>query len=105
VDRWVAENSYLKSVRGWLVFDFRPVIYRLVVPRPKLDFLAHSLIEKPDGELIDITPAWRETADTYPFIRHTGRNAEFEEIIAQYNLARLSVYFDTDPKQVTFQNQ
>jgi hypothetical protein len=50
--------SYL-PVRGWLYFDFGGHLDRV-------QFLAHSAIRAPDGELWDVTPS--HASQEYPFI-------------------------------------
>lgn len=45
------------AVHGWLVFDVFTPPY----------FLAHSVVQRPDGSLIDITPS--DALATHPFLR------------------------------------
>jgi hypothetical protein len=56
--------SYL-PVRGWLYFDFGGLLDRV-------QFLAHSAVRAPTGELWDVTPS--RASQDYPFI--TSRLSE-----------------------------
>ena len=49
VDRWIAENPEHKAIRGWVI-DGGMGEY--------VNFVAHSAVRIPSGELIDIT--WRK---------------------------------------------
>jgi hypothetical protein len=74
--RWVEENLGYKVVPGWLVFDYSEISQGLV---PFCRFTAHSVIEGPDGTLVDITPS--QASQRYPFLRHEGPAEEFEAIV------------------------
>ena len=50
---------------------------------------AHSVVERDDGSLLDITPTIR--LDDHPFIRHVGPIEEFEIMM---NAQRVEVPFD-----------
>jgi len=77
VDRFVLENGGYKAVRGWLAFDYEqgPLIGLPSFWR----FSAHSVVERVDGRLFDITP--NRASQRYPFIRHPGPEGEFEALI------------------------
>jgi len=69
-DRYAIENAGHQPVRGWLIFDDSDIgLYR---------FLAHSVVEGPDGKLFDLTPS---RAPRPPFVRHEGPEGEFEAIV------------------------
>src|SRR5712692_7075966 len=52
--RWIRENPIYKVIPGWLVFDFNEITMGM---NPFCRFTAHSVIEAPDGTLMDITPS------------------------------------------------
>ena len=64
VTRVVLENDGYTAIRGWLFIDCRPS------GSPHVRFLAHSVIETPDGRVLDITPT--PVPQKHPFIRHNG---------------------------------
>ncbi len=70
---WVSRSPQHKHVRGFVVFDLRPLVGHWRV-------CAHSVVELEDGSLIDITPS--AVSQLYPFIRHTGTEEEFAEFAA-----------------------
>jgi hypothetical protein len=53
-----------KSSRGWWPF---------------CDFIAHSVVEAPDGRLIDLILG--QASQHYPFLRHDGPEGQFEAIV------------------------
>jgi hypothetical protein len=80
VRRWVEANADCKPVRGWLYFRFSwdgcP------------QFLAHSVVERTDGSLMDITPS--QASMRYPFIRHQGTLEDFDRLVAEWSMVRLN---------------
>jgi hypothetical protein len=76
VDRWVAQNPGHKAVRGRMVFDWNSTSQRWW---PVCQFSAHSLVEDPDGRLVDITPS--KASQRYPFIPHDGPDEQFQAIV------------------------
>ena len=77
VDYWVLNNQNCKAVRGWLLFDMRPIL-------AFVRFTAHSVIEDQDGTLADITPS--RASRQYPFVRHPDDIADFEESVEIYRV-------------------
>lgn len=60
-----------KAVRGWLYFDYANVM-------DVVSFMAHSVVETPDGQRFDITPPNpMSTGDQYPFIEANVSDEEF----------------------------
>ncbi|MBX9776900.1 MAG: hypothetical protein K2Y71_21175 [Xanthobacteraceae bacterium] len=68
---WVYRNPQHKHGKGYLVFDFRPLLRERLIQ-------AHSVVELEDGSLIDITPS--HASQSYPFVRHIGTDEEFVEM-------------------------
>lgn len=87
VDRWVSEHPGTRAVRGWLVFDFEKTSMGLV---HVVRFTPHSVVEDEDGRLVDITPSG--ASRRYPFLRHTGSDEEFEQLVT----SRMLVHLDHD---------
>jgi hypothetical protein len=83
--RWVLEHPDHKVVRGWMVFDYNQISEGL---HPVCRFTAHSVVETPDGRLIDLTPS--RASQRYPFLRHPGSEDEFNTIV-------LAGHSDLDP--------
>jgi hypothetical protein len=75
-DRYVRDHPDHKSVRGWMIFDYNKTTQGWW---PVCRFMAHSVVEAPDGRLFDITPS--QASQRYPFIRHSGPDSEFEAIV------------------------
>jgi hypothetical protein len=59
-------------VRGWLFFDFGGYLDRV-------QFLAHSVVRAPNGELWDITPS--RASQDYPFIPAQESEEEFKALV------------------------
>ena len=74
---WAAQSPGDQRVRGFLFFDY---LYRLST----VQFAAHSVIRRPNGALIDITPA--KTSQRYPFIEHIGSLDLFAEAEKRGNI-------------------
>lgn len=68
---YLHSNSYL-LVRGWLYFDFGGALDRV-------QFLAHSAIRAPNGELWDITPS--QASQDYPFIAAEEPEEQFAVLV------------------------
>jgi hypothetical protein len=60
-------------VRGWLYFDFGGYL-------DHVQFLAHSVVRAPNGELWDITPV--QPAQAYPFILAVESEEDYAALIA-----------------------
>src|SRR5271163_4814617 len=73
VSRIVATDQNWRPIRGWLYFDFGGYM-------PYVKFLSHSVIEMPEGVLVDITPQQR-LQDDHPFIRDLKSEDEYGEFI------------------------
>lgn len=70
---WTEQNPEYTRVRGWIVWprdEWGPI------------FIPHSLVQGPDGELIDVTPYESEQARGFAtrFIRHPGSDKEFDVV-------------------------
>ena len=75
-------------IPGWLVFDFS-TSFGLV------DLLSHSVVERPDGIVMDITPPPAAApGDLYPFLRHEGKLSVYNELIRNSNVTRLRLLAD-----------
>jgi len=75
----VERDRRYKAVRGWVYADYSEL--------GRATFFSHSIIETPEGELIDITPnpsPWH-----YPFIRHDGTEDDFADIVEGQSIVRL----------------
>jgi hypothetical protein len=81
VRRWVELNAAHKAIRGWLFFAFGFEM----CPQ----FVAHSVVQRSDGLLMDITPA-NVSSRMYPFIKHQGDADEFDRLIEQWNVVALN---------------
>ncbi len=68
VAAWVSRCPQHKRIRGYVIFDLRPILGVWQVQ-------AHSVVELEDGSLIDITPSG--ASQLYPFVRHIGTDEEF----------------------------
>ncbi len=89
VEQWVALNTGLVAVRGWLAFDLRAAI---AFGQPgRLEFLAHSVVESADGVRADITPVPVD-AGLYPFIEHANEDLDFEQLVSERGVIRLRAY-------------
>jgi hypothetical protein len=71
VAAWVFRSPQHKHIRGFVVFDLRPILGVWQVQ-------AHSVVELEDGSLIDITPSG--VSQPPPFVRHIGTEEEFAEM-------------------------
>lgn len=71
VNIWCSSKSEYKPVRGWLYFD-------LCDELDYVQFLPHSAILTPEGELYDITPS--NATQDYPFIKANLSDAEFKSV-------------------------
>jgi hypothetical protein len=72
----VKANPGSKSIRGWLIQGGCDPIFIIA---------AHSIVQRPDGSLIDITPTDRFECDVRAdpprqFVRHPGDEQSFWEI-------------------------
>lgn len=65
-------DSSHTPVRGWLYFDFGGALDRV-------QFLAHSVIRAPNGELWDVTPSM--ASQEYPFIADDGPEEAFASLV------------------------
>jgi len=71
VSTWCRHMSEYKAVRGWLYFDLPGLNY--------VKFLAHSAVQTPDGELLDITPS--DASRDYPFIKSGLSEEKYAELV------------------------
>ena len=60
---------------------------RSVSPNLCPQFLAHSVVEKPDGSVVEITA---QGFRPYPIIRHQGAADDFDRLIDECSLVRLN---------------
>jgi hypothetical protein len=81
VRRWVEVRPDLKIVRGWLFFE-------IMLPDMCPQFVAHSVAEKQDGTLVDVTPSG--ASRPYPFIRHMGATVDFDRLVDEWSIVRLN---------------
>lgn len=86
VTAYVEEDKDCRAVRGWLVFNYNKDTMGLV---PVVRFTAHSLVERKDGSLIDITPS--RASQRYPFLRHDGTEDEFLRLVQENNIVNLDL--------------
>ncbi len=61
-----------KPARGWLYFDYGGLTDRV-------QFLAHSAIQAPDGTLYDITPS--SASQQYPFIMAEESEEDYARLV------------------------
>lgn len=66
------ENDTYQLIHGWLVIDGRPFF-------KSIKFIAHSVVQSPEGELLDVTPV--ESLDPRAFLRAFIDNQEFEAFV------------------------
>ena len=71
VDLWIEQHPNCKAIRGWLV--------SIEEGFPVARFIPHSVIEEPDGTLVDITPT--PVPLTRPFLRHEEGNEDFDDVV------------------------
>ena len=79
VERWLKLHPTHKSVRGWLVLDYREVYghggYR---------FFAHSVVEDDAGSRFDVT-----VQSPYPFLEIEGDEDDFAMLIHGHDLGAI----------------
>ncbi len=85
---WVASRAGYRRIPGWvpapyLTFDNR------------LRFLSHSVVEAPDGALVDVTLGAR---DLHRFIRHPGAEDEFYAAVRDNGLPSIDHVLGPDPE-------
>ena len=73
-----------KPVHGWLYFDLSPIGH--------VRFIAHSVVQQPNGELYDITPA--EIKSEYPFIESNLDDESYSNVLDLLNFAHQISYLD-----------
>lgn len=78
IDIWVRRCPEYKVLRGWAIFDLR----RNPLCEPHIQFVGHSVVEMPDGTLMDITPS--DVSRRPMFLRHDSSLEEFEELRMKY---------------------
>jgi len=85
-----ANSSYLEAncpgkfaaVRGWLVFDFRPLF-------GEFRFMHHSVVKEiPTGRLFDPTPQDRLNPD-YPFLESKLLESDYTELVESMEMGEL----------------
>jgi hypothetical protein len=69
VDAYIKNTDGFKAARGWLYFDLQGFNYVM--------FVQHSVLESPEGQLMEITPS--DASQEYPFIRAYESDEEFFE--------------------------
>jgi hypothetical protein len=101
VTKWVELNPKHRAVRGWLILDLRTAI--LLGQLPRVELLAHAIVEDEDKKLLDITPVQAPygTPNTYPFLFHAGNQDDFVALIAEHRLSRIRIYGLT-PERITY---
>jgi hypothetical protein len=72
VAAWVSVSPHHKAVRGYVLFPPNPLYGGILVQ-------AHTVVEMEEGAF-DITPTG--ASQSYPFVRHTGTDEEFELMAA-----------------------
>jgi len=83
VNHWVLANDCrCSAVRGWTY-----IAHSL---RGCPSFVAHSVVETEDGNLIDITPT--QARRRFPFIRDKGRRGEYFERLEKHGLIYLDYH-------------
>jgi hypothetical protein len=81
VNTFVHHHPEYRAVRGWLYFDLMNMM-------PWVMFNPHSVIEMPNGKLVDITPA-PKASQRYPFIRDLRDEADFHTMVESHELVTL----------------
>lgn len=84
VDWWVMNNPGCKAVRGWLFFDMITTSEGLL---KFVWFNSHSVVEEPNGKVIDITPS--RASQRYPFIGHEGDEDDFTNLVDRRKIWRI----------------
>ena len=73
-----------KPIHGWIYFDLSPIGY--------VRFMAHSVVQQPNGQLCDITPAGIN--NEYPFIESYLEDTSYSNVLEQLNNAHQISYLD-----------
>jgi len=102
VTKWTELNPHHRAIRGWMLMDLR-IAGPLFGQAPRVELLAHSVIEDEKRNLFDITPA--ETPygkpNEYPFLKHSGDDDEYGLLIDGYTISRIRIYGFT-PERITY---
>ncbi len=85
VTTFCENNPSFRPIRGWLYIDFLGMI-------GYVNFIAHSAINSPDGELYDITPS--NATQQYPFILAEESEAEYAALVEGRGIAKLVHQYD-----------
>lgn len=91
VARWLEMNAGDKPVRGWLAMPY-------LTPSNRLRFCSHSVVERPSGELMDVTLTAKD--GEHRFIRHPGPEAAFLAAVANNGLPTLEHVISPDAPQL-----
>jgi hypothetical protein len=95
--RFVEDFPDAKEVAGWLIFDLtNPALLFLRQPL-RFEFVAHTVVERANGDLIDITPPPDLEAGHYPFLRHPHSDQDFAELDG-LSVARVIVFLGDPPR-------
>lgn len=79
-EEWCVAHPDHRIVRGWLYFSLPGMTY--------CRFVSHSVVRRPDGTLIDITPTGLLTqAAPYPFLAAGVSEHDYAELAAELYLA------------------
>lgn len=76
----VERDPRYSAIRGWICADY-------VEPLGVMRFFAHSVVQAPEGGLIDVTPnplPWQ-----YAFLRHDGTDEEFADLVEECGIVSL----------------
>ena len=79
---WVDRNPDWKVVHGWLMDEKGD---------GSVELFAHSVVARPDGVLVDVTPS--PLPPVLPFIAHRGPASDYAEFITDNEI--VSLIFDT----------
>lgn len=79
-EEWCTAHADHQIVRGWLYFSLPGMTH--------CRFVSHSVVRRPDGTLIDITPAGPLTqTDPYPFLPAGVSEDEYTDLATELYLA------------------
>lgn len=88
VSTWCEHDNSYQAVRGWFYLDQLG------------EFIAHSVVRIPSGELRDITPI--SASQQYPFIIAEESEAEYEDLIIRRNISRVVLPHPPSPIAILF---
>jgi hypothetical protein len=71
---------------------------------PFRELVAHSVVRRADGSLVDITPTWTPAGEAglYPFLPHDGDDESFMAMVERYRLLRFRLFDEASGVRITY---